>query len=42
MKTSEKKAKIYKDIKLIVNNNIHKFTLLSREMFSAEMEINKN
>jgi len=42
MKTKKKMAKIYKDIKLIVNNNIHKFTLLSREDFSAEMEINND
>jgi hypothetical protein len=35
-------AKIYKDIKLIFNNNKHKFTLLSRETFSAEMETNND
>lgn len=35
-------AKIYKDIKMIFNNNIHKFTLLSRDMFSADMEINND
>ena len=40
LKASEKMAEIYKDIKLIFNKNIEKFTLLSRETFSAEVESN--
>jgi hypothetical protein len=33
-------AKIYKDIKLIFDNNMHKLTLLSRETFLAVVKIN--